>query len=331
MRRISVLLGLGLCAPAAPALGQVAPITPSPLIIDQSRVDRSVPFAAPRRVQGETRVAPQVDVADDANAAPIRGIRFEGTKVPAVVAAAAEYYVGQPARRATLEALAKAMSDAYAKSDVALYTVRVPEQDFARGDVTVLVAEGHIEGVAITGDVDGRDLGLVKAYADRLVHEKPLTRATLERYLSLIRDIPGMTLDAQLLRGITPGGVKLVLKLKQKRSQFTLGFDNRTTQLLGDSQIQGTARFYGLLREGDQTDVTGAAATDLHQYRYASIAHSTPLGGDGTRIVRLSLDAARAQRDPRRGGDRGVDRQPSAAAVVQAQPQPRRVTRRGQQ
>lgn len=285
MRHISALVGLGVCASAAPALGQPAPINPTPLIIDQSRLDRAPPLAAPVKPhRDKLDAAPEVDVADDANAAPIRSIRFEGTKVPAIVAQAAEAFVGQPARRATLQALAKAMSDAYAKSAVALYTVRVPEQDFGDGSITVIVAEGHIEGVAITGDVEGRKLTLVKAYADRLVREKPLTRAKLERYLSLIRDIPGLIVDAKLLQGVTRGGTRLVLTLKQRDSQFSAGLDNRTTQTLGDAQVSATAKFLGLLRDGDQTDITASASTDLHDYRYASIMHSTPLGTDGTRL-----------------------------------------------
>ncbi len=296
MRRICLLLGLGLYA--APAFAQA----PTPLIIDQNRVDRTQPIAPPVRPRVETAIAPQIDVADDAAAVPIRGIRFEGTKVPAGVARAAERFVGQRARRATLEALAKAMADAYASSDVALYSVRVPQQDFADGIVRIGVSEGYIEGVAITGDVAGRKLGLIRAYAARLSREKPLTRAALERYLSLIRDLPGLTLDAQLLRGITPGGVKLVLDLKQRGHELAFGVDNRTTQSLGDIQGQATAKFYGALREGDETDIVLSAAGNLRSYRYGSIAHSTPLGADGTRLAAsFGYLATRPHDSPLRG------------------------------
>ncbi len=296
MRPIPPLISLGLCA--APAHAQL----PTPLILDQNRVDRIQPAAPPARPRVETRIAPQIDVADDAAAVSIRGIRFEGTKVPLAVARAAERFVGQPARRATLAALAKAMSDAYTTADVALYTVRVPQQDFAGGIVRIGVSEGYIEGVAITGDVDGRKLTLIKAYADRLSREKPLTRTALERYLSLIRDLPGLTLDAQLLRGITPGGVKLVLGLKQRGHEFTFGVDNRTTQSLGDAQGQATLKFYGTLREGDETDFVTASSTDLRRYRYASLAHSSPLGANGARLgATFGYLATRPNNSPLRG------------------------------
>ena len=296
MRRMPLLASFALCA--APAFAQ----GPTPLIIDQNRVDRAQPIAPPIRPRVEAGIAPEVDVADDAAAAPIRGIRFEGTRVPAAVARAAERFVGQPARRATLEALARAMADAYAGSNVALYSVRIPEQDFANGLVRIGVSEGYIEGVAITGDVDDRKLSLIRVYADRLSREKPLTRATLERYLSLIRDLPGLTLDAQLLRGVTPGGVKLVLGLKQRGHEFAFGLDNRTTQSLGNVQGQATAKFYGALREGDETDFVAAAASDLRRYRYGSIAHSTPLSTNGTRLgASFGYLATRPKNSPLRG------------------------------
>ena len=50
----------------------------------------------------------------------IKGIGFGGAKVPAIVADAARDFLGQPASRENLGRLAKAMSDAYARSPVAL-------------------------------------------------------------------------------------------------------------------------------------------------------------------------------------------------------------------
>src|SRR3546814_17175573 len=80
----------------------------------------------------------------------------------------------------------------YGKGDVSLYTIVVPQQNLSDGVLTLRVVEGYIDDVVITGDVKGRGLDLVRRYAARLAAEKPLRRPTLERYLSLIRDIPGL-------------------------------------------------------------------------------------------------------------------------------------------
>lgn len=254
--------------------------------IDRDRVDRAQPVAP--QPAGERPATPtaavQVDAGDE-NAPPIRTIAFEGTNVPGVVAEAAQAFVGRPASRATLQALADAMSQAYARSEVALFTIAVPEQDLSQGEVRVLVAEGHIEAVLLTGEVEGRPLRLVRAYADRLTRERPTRRRTLERYLSLIQDIPGLRTQSRLEMGEGPGGVRLVLALDYRRPTLAFSFDNRTTRSVRDGQVQATARGYGLLREGDDTQLNAAASVDFDDYIYVGGSHSTPVGRNGTRLA----------------------------------------------
>lgn len=279
MLRISVSV-LALVAWAGAAGAQTS--TP----IDRNRVDRAQP-AAPRPT-GEAPETPaaavQVDAGDD-NAAPIRGIGFEGTDVPAVVAEAARAFVGRPATRANLQALADAMSRAYARSEVALFTIAIPEQDLSQGNVRVLVAEGHIETVLLTGEVEGRALELVRAYATRLTRERPTSRRTLERYLSLIGDIPGLRTQSRLEMGEGAGGVRLILTLDYRRPTLSFSFDNRTSRSVRDGQFQATARGYGLLREGDETQLNAAASVDFDDYIFVGGSHSTPIGREGTRLA----------------------------------------------
>jgi hemolysin activation/secretion protein len=252
--------------------------------IDRERIDRQQP-AAPVAAEAPAipGAATRIEAADEA-ATPIRGIAFEGTPVPAVVAAAARPFVGRPASRANLQALVAAMTQAYGRSEVALFTIVVPRQDLTTGTVRVRVGEGHIEAVLISGEVENRHLGLVRAYADRLTHERPTRRATLERYLSLIQDIPGLTVHANLAMGEGPGGVRLLLALDYRRPTLAVSFDNRTTRLIRDGEFQAVARGYGLIREGDSTELTGAASVDFHDQIYFGLSHSTPLGTEGTRL-----------------------------------------------
>ena len=252
--------------------------------IDRERIDRQQP-ATPPPAQSPAIPAGATSVdAQDESAIPIRGIAFEGTEVPAVVAAAARPFIGRPASRANLQALVAAMTAAYGRSPIALFTIVIPQQDLTTGTVTVRVGEGHVEAVLITGEVENRHLGLVRAYADRLTHERPTRRATLERYLSLIQDIPGLTVRASLAMGEGPGGVRLILALDYKRPTLAVSFDNRTTRLVRDGQFQAVARGYGLIREGDTTELTGAASVDFHDQVYLGISHSTPMGTEGTRL-----------------------------------------------
>lgn len=273
--------------------------------IDRERVDRSPPAEIFPEVEPEAPgAATRVDAGDEA-APPIRSISFEGTDVPLVVAEAAQKSVGLPASRATLQALADAMSRAYGRSEVALFTIAIPEQDLSSGNVRVLVAEGHIEAVLLSGEVEGRSLRLVRRYADRLTREQPTSRRTLERYLSLMQDIPGLRVNSQLQMGEGPGGVRLLLALDYQRPTASFSFDNRTTRLVKDGQFNGTARAYGMLREGDETQLNSTASVDFDDLLYVGFSHSTPVGWDGTR---LSFNAGLLRTRPEGTGQAGEAR-----------------------
>ena len=273
-----LLCFLALAGLPAGALAQTS--TP----IDQGRVDRSpAPSTEPQERLQAPAAATRVDAGSEA-APPIRNILFEGTDVPRVVARAAEAFVGRPASKENLEALAAAMSESYGRSDVALFTIAIPEQDLSSGDVRVLVAEGHLEAVILTGEVEGRPLALVQQYANRLTRERPTSRKSLERYLSLIQDIPGLKVKSSLQMGEGAGGVRLILDLDYQRPTLAFSFDNRTTRLVKDGQFRATARAYRLLREGDETQLNAISSVDASDLLFFGLSHSTPIGSEGTRL-----------------------------------------------
>lgn len=278
--RLWIPLGLTLVT-MTPAWGQPS----SPL--DENRVDRRQPTipepsaaAQPAPLPG---AAAEVEGGDEA-APTIRKIDFVGTDVPLVVAEAAQGWIGKPATRAELRAMTEAMTEAYGRSNVALFTIVIPKQDFAEGTLRVHVGEGYLQNVVLTGEVEGRKLKLVKAYADKLTREKPTSRARLERYLSLIRDIPGLKADARLELAQGAGAVRMVIALDYRRPTFTMGVTNRTSSLVKDGQFEAKGTAYSTLREGDLTEVTGLASFDFRDQLYLGLSHSTPIGTEGGRL-----------------------------------------------
>ena len=273
------LLLLGLFGFPQAALAQTGP-----LIIDQNRVDRAaqpVPTPVPRPEAERGQVAAE-DPAG-ATGVTLQQVRVEGSSIErGAIGGATQKFIGQPISPALLKQLGDAVADVYANSVVALYTVYVPSQDMAQGVVRLVVSEGYIDDVSIKGEGKNE---LVGRYAAKLKGERPLLKATLERYLSLIRDIPGLTVDAQLLRAGKPGAVKLALDLKRKPFTFTTSLDNRGTALLGGVQFGATATANSLIRQGDQTQVYLSTASDLEKYRYGSLSHSTPVGSEGVRVL----------------------------------------------
>ncbi|WP_260928756.1 ShlB/FhaC/HecB family hemolysin secretion/activation protein [Novosphingobium sp. 9] len=216
----------------------------------------------------------------------IREIRFIGPGVPRSVANTAQGFVGRPASTATLKDLAAAMSKAYAKSSVALFTLAIPQQDFAGGVVKIAIAEGHISGVTIRGKmrggkVGGRPTDLVKRIVEPLPHARPLTRARFERSMGLVQDIPGLKANSSLTRASDPGGVMLDLDLIPARPTLGFGFSSRTATYVKDGVFTGTGRAYSVLTPGDALTVNATASADFRQLRYGTAAYSAPIGADG--------------------------------------------------
>lgn len=274
---LTLAVAAQLPAPSAP------PTTRTPLILDQNRLDRTPdPTEAPRETSQVKRSAPSGAsmVQGEASATVIRRVGFGGAQVPANVANAARPFLGQRATKETLSDLAKALSDAYADADIALYTIVIPDQSFDKGIVVVRVAEGFVERVVFT---DGMT-PLMKAYATRLTKERPLSRHVLQRYLSLMRDVPGEKVEVQVLQGTRPGGVVLQIKGERKKTDFALSYDNRGQNQQGSSQVRADAHAYGLLRDGDRTDLTGLATPNINRLAYVSLAHATPIGTDGGQL-----------------------------------------------
>lgn len=229
----------------------------------------------------EENAPPDAATVDaDAAAVPIVGVTFTGVDAPAPVAEAARPFIGRPASTATLRELATALSDAYAKTDIALYTVAIPEQNLSDGVVEVLLAEGQITSI----DFPNGASPLVRAYGANMEAAVPLTRKVLERNVSLIRDIPGAKADVSFKRGEGAGGVALSIATQRRRSEFSSGFNNMGQRGLGRAQLSATAKLYSLLRDGEGTVLSLAGSTSLSRYRQASLSHSTPLGSNGLRL-----------------------------------------------
>jgi hemolysin activation/secretion protein len=271
---------LAMLAPfAAPSL---AFAQAGPSILDQGRADRSPPTVSPAPVAPKARPhgaaeGPQTEVSPFV----LREVRIAGSSVPdASLRAAWAPFVGRTVGQDELKALATAVSDAYGRSDIALYTVITPRQTFENGVVLLAVIEGRLADVRISGPGDGR---LIRAYARKLQREPgPLTRSRLERYLSLMRDIPGVSLDADLLRGSHPGEVVLQVRTRRKRIEAGLSLNNRGTAYLGTNQIRADVWLDGLFLQGDQTRLTFAAPTDFDRFQYYGAQETIPLGSEGT-------------------------------------------------
>jgi hemolysin activation/secretion protein len=211
---------------------------------------------------------------------------LEGSSLPpAVVDEATRPFIGRTIDALAASRITGALAAAYAKSQIALYLVQVPAQDFGQDGVLRLRAtEGYVGEVVLQGPIQGRDMSLARAYLGKLAAEKPLKRRSLQRYVALIRDIPELNAEVQLKETTELGRMRLEVTARPRTVRFGLAVNNRGTALLGRTQVQGDLNLYSLLRQGDQTRLSLAVPTQARRFQYYSAFHSTPLGTEGTTL-----------------------------------------------
>lgn len=230
--------------------------------------------------------------------------------------AATAPFVGRTIDTDGLATITNAVAAAYAKSDVALYTVLVPDQRFAGGVLRLIAVEGYVGAVEVRGRLRHSRTALLRAYLRRLERERPLHRSTLERVVSLIRDMPGFFPEVSLERSDKQGEVKLVVLAREKIVQVSLGLNDRGTALLGRTQFQTDAYLNGIFGGADQLHVTSVLPVHASRFQYVAGAYTTPLDADGTAITgNLSYLRTRPKAFPLKGDATSFGLQLSRAIV----------------
>lgn len=265
-------------------------------IIDRDRADRIEPQIG-RPPPAAARPAPSVGIAPDARPVgdtPLAGLRYVGASLPrAQLDAAVASYIGRPLDRETLQGVANAVGGVYAKSDIAFYAVSIPAQVPSGGMLTVQITEGKLRDFTLADTSPSMPNRLIKAHMNRLMRSTPLSKSALQRALSLLRDIPGQTVEARVRQLGQPGDLALDLSIKRKQIQFGVLIDNSgVNNVVNGVQAQLSVTINGLAREGDSTRLSGYLPFYPDRYQYYSLSHSTPIGSNG-----MTLTASAAQVD----------------------------------
>lgn len=296
-RRLARKLGLlmaGLLLPSMPfqaAQAQIAAPSPQAPIIDRDRVDRQDPdvprVPAPAQVpQAQTPVVATPAAPSGGAGVALTGLRYEGSTLPKpLLDKAVAAFIGAPLNRDNLQKIANAISTTYGQSDIAFFAVSIPQQVPTGGVLTVRVLEGRITRYTLDGKTRSTPTRLIDAQVKRLLRETPTHKSTIERTISLLRDIPGQTVQASLKQTPTPGELALDLKVDRKQVDVTLNVNNNgIVNVTTGVQTQLSAAVNGVLREGDTTRFSGNLPFNPDRYQFYSLSHATPIGSNGTTL-----------------------------------------------
>ena len=203
-------------------------------------------------------------------------------------------FIGQNIGLATLNTIASRITAHYRNAGYILSRAIVPPQRINNGAVKIQVVEGFISQVVFKGaPVTSK---LLNDYADKIRAQKPLNASTLEHYLLLIEDLPGMKALAVLLPSeSTPGASDVVITLTEKTVDGSVAVDNRGSRYIGPYQGSVTVNANNILGYYERTQFHGVATANPGEETFGQIVHEEQLDSDGTK---LALSAGHTHTNP---------------------------------
>lgn len=190
-------------------------------------------------------------------------------------------YIDRDVSLDDMQELANRLTQLYRDQGYVLSQVIIPPQRIDGGAIRMSALEGHITQVTFAGDADT----WLQASAIALTMERPLKISTLQRWLLLANDAPGLTVTGNLAPDPdVPLGSLLAIDVRRDSLGIVAGFDNRGSKYVGPWQAYTGLQWNGMLAHGDTFALRGYTSHPDGQLKYVQIQQSFPLGTDGVRL-----------------------------------------------
>ncbi|CAE6815898.1 ShlB/FhaC/HecB family hemolysin secretion/activation protein [Paraburkholderia haematera] len=199
--------------------------------------------------------------------------------------------VGKDTTIGDLIQVANGVTRLYQDRGYALSFAFIPAQTFEGGVVRVTVVEGYVSTVKVTGKA-GAIEDKIRAIADHIVADRPLKRATFERYINVLGLLPGVKVAANVAPPQnTDGATTLELKVDRKPVDFSTGID------FNHPGVQGllTATENGLTALGEQLSVSALLPKGRDNVTYLAAHAAAPIGSNG---LIAKIDASHYRGNP---------------------------------
>jgi hemolysin activation/secretion protein len=282
----------------------VAAELPTPALPGRIDADRQPAPQARSSLPSETQSSDAAATRDTSEPLTLKSIRIVGATVISEHQLSS-LYAATLGKRTTLNQIAqiaKAITKKYHDAGYILAQASVrggQTLDPAGADVTILVIEGYIDEIRYANPEyqSGAKGHLIREYLAQIPrrcrdgsesaasHPCPLHKDTLERYLLLARDLPGVDIETVLIPGQQPGSASLYVTIHEHPVSAFANFNNRGTKYMGPNQLSGGVALQDVTGNYDKLDVqyeTVVPHTD--ELQYGQLLYSVPLGTNGMLI-----------------------------------------------
>jgi hemolysin activation/secretion protein len=265
----------------APAVAQTSPTA----VPQGSPIPRILP-PTPPSVSAPSLTAPAPAPSTEVPAQPVRvtSVSVEGVTaypLPEITALTAGL-VGPAVPLTQIDAARIAILQRYRADGYVLSAVSV-NFDVPSGRLRYIVTEGHIASVKLDGDIGPAGTQVLR-FLNHLTEVQPINSATLERYLLLAQDVPGVTLHAVLQPSADdPGALNLIAQVSRQAVSGLATVDNRAFVNTGPIEALGVVDFNSFSEFGERSEVE-LYHTFPNSETFGQAAIEVFLGGSGLKL-----------------------------------------------
>ncbi len=234
------------------------------------------------------------------------GVTIDGARaIPATdLAEAYEPYLTRSVSMDDLARIADAITTRYREAGYFLSRALVPAQDWSAGLVRILVIEGRISEVSVTGPAGDA----VRPLIGDPRTDGPARLAELDARLARASDAPGLTLRSRIEPDpADPAAHRLIVEAERAPLEAEFSLDNRGPDAAGPLQAYGRVTANGVFLDRDQASLSVFfTPADPDELVALEAAYAFQLGNGGA--ARIAAFASRAEdganaASPSVGGD----------------------------
>lgn len=282
-RLCSGVLALAIAALPVVAVAQVIPPSEQP---GRERERFTPPSPPQAHAAGPTVTLPSTVAPQGAEKVFLRiqDVRITGSTVYTASQLEPLYadLVGQRVSLASIYALAQRITARYGEDGYVLSRAVVPPQNLdPKGAVVhIQVVEGYIDRVEWPPQLS-RYRNFFTDYTAKITAQRPANIHTIERYLLLAGDLPGLKFSTALRPSKEAAASVLVVQVAEKPVDASAHIDNRGTSARGPFEYYGSASFNNLLGRHEALTLTYAGVVPLNELNYAAMNYRQVLNSEG--------------------------------------------------
>jgi hemolysin activation/secretion protein len=279
-----VFLALAIVGMPALALAQIIPPGAQPGRERERFTQPPVPRAQPG---GPAISLPSTEAPPGAEKVKIviRRVRVVGSSIYSADELSALYadLLGRETTLQTVYDIARRITAKYGSDGYVLSRAIVPPQELnPKGAIVrIQVVEGWINKVEWPKKLS-RYRDFFTDYAAKITAERPVNIKTIERYLLLASDLPGLKFSTSLRPSATQTGAStLVVEVTEKPLDANARVDNRGTPSRGPYQFLTSATLNNILGQHEALTVSYAGVSPLKQLQYIYGSYKQVLTSEG--------------------------------------------------